>query len=81
MFVGIAGQASAGADLKQSTEKCNVTYGGRIATADGDKATFGGVAHAKGPKGQEEYQDHGPLTDINVHSIDVQGVDLWPPRR
>lgn len=78
LFVGIAGQAFAGADPEQSSGKCNVTYGGRIATAEGDKGTFGGVAHAKGPKGQEEYQDHGPLTDINVHSIDVQRVVCGP---
>lgn len=74
LFVGIAGQAFAGAGASQSTESCKVTYGGRIATADGDKATFGGVAHSKGLKGQEEYQDHGPVTDINVHSINVQAV-------
>ena len=74
LFVGIAGQALAGGDAAKSTDSCKVTYGGRIATAEGDKATFGGNAHSKGPKGQEEYQDHGPLTDINVHSIDVQLV-------
>jgi hypothetical protein len=78
LFVGIAGQAFAGAETKESTDKCSVTYGGRIATAEGDKGTFGGVAHAKGPKGQEEYQDHGPVTDINVHSIDVRGVICGP---
>jgi hypothetical protein len=70
VFVSIAGQAVAGA----GSEDCKVTYGGRIATADGDKATFGGVAHGADAKGQEEYQDHGPVTDINVHSIDVQAV-------
>ena len=25
-------------------------------------------------KGQEEYQDHGPATDLNIHSINVQAV-------
>jgi hypothetical protein len=68
LFAGIAGQANAGAD------SCKVTYGGRITTAGGDKATFGGNAHAAGLKGEEEYQDHGPATDINVHSIDVRSV-------
>ena len=78
LFVGIAGQAFAGAtDKSGSTDKCKVTYGGRIATAEGDKATFGGVAN--GQKGQEEYQDHGPVTDINVHSIDVQSVVCGTP--
>ena len=75
LFAGIAGQAFAGAGASQSTDGCKVTYGGEISTADGDKATFGGVANSNGQKGQEEYQDHGPATDINVHSIDVQLVD------
>ena len=60
--------------LPGSTPGCKVTYGGRITTADGDKATFGGNAKASGPSGQEEYQDHGPAVDSNVHSIDVQAV-------
>jgi hypothetical protein len=60
--------------LPTSTAGCKVTYGGRITAANGDKATFGGNAKATGLKGQEEYQDHGPATDINVHSIDVQAV-------
>lgn len=60
--------------LPASTAGCKVTYGGRITTSDGDKATFGGNAKASGPSGQEEYQDHGPAVDSNVHSIDVQAV-------
>jgi hypothetical protein len=78
LFVGIAGQAFAGAaDQAKSTDKCKVTYGGRIVTAENDKATFGGVAN--GSRGQEEFQDHGLATDINVHSIDVQSVVCGPP--
>ena len=53
---------------------CKVTGGGRITTTDGDKATFGGNAKGSGPSGQEEYQDHGPAVDMNVHSIDVLAV-------
>jgi hypothetical protein len=56
-----------------STPGCKVTYGGRITAANGDKATFGGNAQAP-DKGQEEYRDHGPAADLNVHSIDVQAV-------
>ena len=78
LFVGIAGQAFAGVtDEANSSDKCKVTYGGRILTAESDKATFGGVAN--GQKGQEEYQAHGPTTDINMHSIDVQSVVCGPP--
>jgi Mg-chelatase subunit ChlD len=62
--------------LPASTEGCKVTYGGRITAANGGKATFGGNAKvpASGPQGQEEYQDHGPAADMNVHSIDVLAV-------
>ena len=60
--------------LAESTAGCKVTGGGRIQTADGDKATFGGNAKASGASGQEEYQDHGPTVDMNVHSIDVLAV-------
>jgi hypothetical protein len=68
LFAGIAGQAQASAD------SCKVTFGGWITTADGDKATFGGNSHAVDQKGQIEYQDHGPTTDINVHSIEVHSL-------
>ena len=62
--------------LPVSTEGCKVSYGGRIAAANGDKATFGGNAQvpAAGPKGQEQYRDHGPAQPMKVHSIDVQAV-------
>jgi Mg-chelatase subunit ChlD len=60
--------------LPTSTAGCKVTYGGRITATNGDKATFGGNAKADGLKGEEEYQDHGPATDLNVHSINVQAV-------
>jgi hypothetical protein len=62
--------------LPTSTEGCKVTYGGRIAAANGDKATFGGNAQvpAAGAKGQEQYRDHGPAQSMNVHSINVQAV-------
>jgi hypothetical protein len=60
--------------IPPSTPGCKVTYGGRITATNGDKATFGGNAKADGLKGQEEYQDHGPAADLNVHSIDVRSV-------
>lgn len=64
--------------LPGSTAGCKVTYGGRITAANGDKATFGGNAKADGLKGQEQYQDHGPATPMNVHSIDVDAVLCSP---
>jgi hypothetical protein len=60
--------------LPTSGAGCKVTYGGRITTTAGDKATFGGNAKGAGPSGQEEYQDHGPAVAMNVHSINVQAV-------
>jgi hypothetical protein len=60
--------------LPGSTAGCKVTYGGRITAANGDKATFGGNANADGLKGQEQFRDHGPVVDINVHSINVLSV-------
>ena len=61
--------------LAQSTPGCKVTGGGRITAANGDKATFGGNASASGtPSGNQEYQDHGPAADLNVHSTAVLAV-------
>jgi hypothetical protein len=60
--------------LPTSTAGCKVTYGGRITALNGDKGTFGGNAKADGLNGEEEYQDHGPAKDMNVHSIDVLAV-------
>ena len=58
----------------RSTVGCKVTGGGRISAKNGDKATFGGNANGNGPSGQEEYQDHGDVVDMNVHSISVEAV-------
>jgi hypothetical protein len=66
--------------LPPSTEGCKVTYGGRITAANGDKATFGGNAMVpdSGARGEEEYQDHGPISLMNVHSIAVDVVTCSP---
>jgi hypothetical protein len=66
--------------LPPSTAFCEVdiTYGGKITADNGDKASFGGNAKVPGegedPRGQEEYQDHGPVQPMNVHSINVLAV-------
>lgn len=60
--------------LPGSSEGCKVTYGGRITAANGDKATFGGNAKADGLKGNENYQDHGPATDVHVKSETILAV-------
>jgi hypothetical protein len=62
--------------LPTSVPGCKVSYGGRILAANGDMATFGGNAQvpAAGPKGQEQYRDHGPAAPMRVHSINVRVV-------
>ena len=60
--------------IPANMEGCKVTYGGRIMARNGDKATFGGNANGNGPKGNENYQDHGPAADLHVQSIEIQSV-------
>lgn len=64
--------------IPPSTPGCKVNTGGRITAANGDKATFGGNVKADGAKGEIEYRDHGPATDISVHSIEVLAVVCSP---
>jgi hypothetical protein len=70
--------------LPVSTPGCEVkiTYGGWFHTLlNGDKASFGGnaaVSTTGEVKGEEEYQDHGPETPMNVHSINVLAVVCTP---
>jgi hypothetical protein len=61
-------------EIPVSDADCRLTLGGWIITAAGDRATFGGNANGAGPSGQQEYQDHGPAVDMNVHSIDILSV-------
>jgi hypothetical protein len=60
--------------LPASAPGCKVTNGGRITATNGDKGTFGGNAKADGLQGEEEYQDHGPVQDMNVHSSTITAV-------
>jgi hypothetical protein len=65
--------------LPVTTPLCQITIteGGRITAANGDKATFGGNAQSSATgqtKGQQEYQDHGPVQGMNVKSINVQAI-------
>jgi hypothetical protein len=68
-----AATATTAVVVPASTLGCKITDGGRITATNGDKATFG--ANAQAPdKGEQEYQDHGLATDINVHSISITAV-------
>jgi hypothetical protein len=63
--------------LPTSTAFCQVTItnGGWIIANNGDRASFGGVAKVSADgstvQGQEQYQDHGPVQPLNVHSIEL----------
>jgi hypothetical protein len=68
--------------LPPSTVGCKFTDGGRITALNGDKATFGSVAKVSEAKvtgtdkvsGTQQYQDHGPAANLNVHSITILAV-------
>jgi hypothetical protein len=65
--------------LPETTPLCEVkiTQGGWIVAANGDRASFGGNASSSeegATQGQEQYQDHGPVQRINVHSINVLAI-------
>ena len=63
--------------LPTSTAFCQVTItnGGWIIANNGDRASFGGVAKVSADgstvQGQQQYQDHGPVQPLNVHSIEL----------
>src|SRR5688572_477210 len=62
-----------------STPGCEISIndGGRIIALNTDIATFGGnarVSTSGAARGQQEYQDHGPVQPLIVHTIDVQAV-------
>ena len=55
----------------------SITNGGRITANNGDKATFGGnaqVPQSGQPKGNGEYQDHGPAVTLKVKSTKILAV-------
>jgi hypothetical protein len=59
-----------------STQLCEVTItdGGWIIANNGDRANFGGNAKVLPdgtPQGQQEYQDQGPVQNMNVHSTEI----------
>jgi hypothetical protein len=60
-----------------STAGCEITNGGWIIAANGDRATFGGHAKANAsgePQGQQVYQDLGPAQPLKLHSLNVLAV-------
>jgi len=75
-----SGEATETWTLPLSTAFCFVdfvTYGVRIIAMNGDLANAGGNAKvdaAGKPTGQHQYQDHGPVQPMNVHSINVLAV-------
>ena len=63
--------------LPMTTAGCEITNGGWIIAANGDRASFGGNAKANASgatQGQQVYQDHGQAQRLNMHSINVLAV-------
>jgi len=77
---GSSGAFVVTAIIPPSTPLCTVDFatgGGQITTDNGDEANFGGNVHvdeALNSTGQEEYQDKGPLSPMNLHSTNILGV-------
>jgi hypothetical protein len=74
-----AGAAAKVWTLPVTTPLCEIriTNGGWIIAANGDRASFGGNAKADAAgntQGQEQYQDHGPVQPLNMHSINVLAI-------
>jgi hypothetical protein len=62
------------AETLVSTSGCEVTTGGWIIAANGDRASFGGhvkVNDSGEPQGNLSYVDHGPTQRLNLHSINI----------
>jgi len=63
--------------LPTTTPLCEINNGGWIVAANGDRASFGGSAKANQSgetQGQQEYQDHGPVEGLKMHSINVLAI-------
>ena len=63
--------------LPVSTPLCEISNGGWIIAANGDRATFGGNAKANASgetQGQQEYLDHGPTQRLKMQSINVLAI-------
>jgi hypothetical protein len=63
--------------LPITTPLCEITNGGWIIAENGDRASFGGNAKANEngeTRGQQQYQDHGPVQRLNMDSINVLAV-------
>ncbi len=71
-----SGEATKTWVLPQSTEGCQVTDGGHITAASGDKANTGGNAQVKNgsAEGNQAYEDHGPATPLKLKSIEILTV-------
>ncbi|HEX8744762.1 MAG TPA: post-COAP-1 domain-containing protein [Thermoleophilaceae bacterium] len=61
---------------------CQIGDGGRIPTASGDQATFGGSASTSGVQlGHQVYVDHGPATPLRFRSLTMNAIVCDPDGR
>ncbi len=64
--------------LPASTNGCRVFGHGRITAANGDQASFRGLAFARPPLGAEWYRDSGPANPFRLVSTSVNAVTCSP---
>jgi streptogramin lyase len=68
------GDTSVTVAVPPGTDGCAVFGHGRITAADGDRASFSGIALAQPPAGTEFYRDHGPTIRFRLRSLSVDAV-------
>ncbi len=61
-------------ELPASTPDCRVLAAGQITAADGDRASFAGIALATPPRGAELYIDRGPANPLTLLASSVEAV-------
>jgi hypothetical protein len=58
-----------------TASECSVSGGGRLLTATGDEATFGGSASTRRTGfGHQIYSDHGPAVEFRFTSLEIQSL-------
>ncbi len=61
-------------ELPASTPGCRVLAAGQITAADGDRASFAGIARATHPRGVELYIDRGPGSPLTLLASSIEAV-------
>jgi hypothetical protein len=73
-----AGSTLVAVVLPESTNGCLVFGHGQLTAANGDQASFLGLAFAKPPVGAQWYRDNGPANPFRLASTSVDAVTCTP---